>query len=115
MHDTLYTLKKISNFYQFDIFYYSLLSLRPLVSLRPVKQGSVRYRTPAPITDHKQRLFAIKFLLSAAKDSRGSITVHRVADLLFNVYISNKNAASDKKMALYKEAISNRMFARKIS
>lgn len=89
-----------------------MLNLRPLVFLRPVRAGSTWYKTPAPITDHKRRLFAIKFILQAARDSRGSITIERVAALLNDIYMANKNAASEKKFALYKEAMENRGFIR---
>lgn len=89
-----------------------MLNLRPLVFLRPVRVGSVVYKTPAPITDHHRRLYAIKFVLQSAKDSRGSITLDRVHTLLYSVYVANKNSASDKKFNLYKEAMDNRSFIR---
>ncbi len=96
----------------FDVFYYSILSLRPLIFLRPVRVGSVYYKTPAPITGHHRRLYAIKFLLQASKDSRGLITIDRVSRLLNSIYFAEKNAASDKKFAMYKEAADNRSFVR---
>lgn len=98
----------------FEIFYYSALNLRPLVFLRPIKVGSVTYRVPAPITNHKRRLYAIKFILQTVRDSRGSITVERVSSILFSIYNASKNAAFDKKIALYSEAMDNRSFIRNL-
>lgn len=95
-----------------DIFYYSILSLRPLVFLRPVKVGSVTYKTPAPISDHHRRLYAIKFLLQSSRDSRGLITVERVSAILNSIYLAERNAASEKKFSLYREAMENRSFIR---
>lgn len=98
----------------FEVFYYSSLNLRPLVFLRPVKVGSVAYRVPAPITNHKRRLYAIKFILQTVRDSRGSITVERIVNVLLSIYNANKNAAFDKKIALYEEAMDNRSFIRNL-
>lgn len=108
----LVRLKTLNESHALDIFYYSILSLRPLVFLRPVKVGSVTYRTPSPISPHHRRMYAIKFLLHSAKDSRSLITIDRVASLLNSIYLSEKNAATDKKFALYKEAMDNRAFIR---
>jgi len=105
-------LKGLNVFRPLDIFYFSSLNLRPLVFLRPVRVGSVVYRTPAPISNHRRRLYAIKFILQAAKDTRGSVTVDRISNLLNAVYNASKNSASDKKFSLYKEAMSNRSFIR---
>src|SRR4051812_31387501 len=89
----LCALKEHHDFSPFTIFYYSLLDLRPLVFLRTVRTGSVFYRVPAPITEHRRRLYAIKFVLQSARDSRGSITVDRVKFILQSVYTSTRNAA----------------------
>jgi len=106
----LMSLKQLSAINPIDVFYFSTLNLRPLVFLMPVKVGSVTYRTPAPISNHKRRLYAIKFILQSARDSRGSVTVGRISALLNSIYFANKNAASDKKFALYREAMGNRSF-----
>ena len=98
----------------FDVFYYSTLNLRPLVFLRPIKVGSVTYRVPAPITNHNRRLYAIKFILQTVRDSMGSITVERVSSILLSIYTASKNAAFDKKIALYEEAMDNRSFIRNL-
>lgn len=95
-----------------DIFYYSMLSLRPLVFLRPVRIGSVFYKVPAPITEHRRRLYAIKFVLQSAEDSRGLVTLDRVQTLLKSIYSANKNSAFDKKIAVYRDALDNRSFIR---
>lgn len=98
----------------YDIFYYSVLNLRPLVFLRPLKVGSTVYKTPAPITTHKRQLYAITFILGAVRDSRGSITVERVRELFLSIYNASKNAAFEKKIAMYDEAMSNRSFIRRL-
>lgn len=108
----LFYLKNSTELNALDIFYYSILSLRPLVFLRPVKVGSVTYKTPAPISDHHRRLYAIKFLLQSSRDSRGLITVERVSAILNSIYLAERNAASEKKFSLYREAMENRSFIR---
>lgn len=105
-------LKKLSSGNALEIFYYSLLSLRPLVFLRPVRVGSVTYRTPSPISPHHRRLYAIKFLLHSARDSRGLVTVERVASSINAIYFAERNSATEKKFSLYKEAMENRAFTR---
>jgi len=110
--NTLMRLKKLNEVAPFDVFYYSSLNLRPLVFLRPVRVGSVIYRVPGPISGHRQRLYAIKFILQAIKDSRDSITVERLALLLTSIYRASKNVAVEKKMAIYREAADNRSFIR---
>lgn len=97
-----------------EIFYYSTLSLRPLVFLRPVRIGSVYYKVPAPITEHRRRLYAVKFIVKAAEDSRGLITLERVHSLICSIYAANKNAAFDKKIAVYRDALDNRSFIKKL-
>lgn len=114
IHNLLFKLKQTGNFYQFDIFYYSMLNLRPMISLRPVKVGSVVFRVAAPASEHRRRLYAIKFLLVSAKDTRGLISLDRVSDLLRLVYFASKNAASERKFMLYKEALDNRLFMRRL-
>lgn len=113
-HNIIFSLKSTTVYNQFDIFYYSMLNLRPMISLRPVKVGSVVYKTPAPLSDHRRRLYSIKFLLSSSRDSRGSITSERIVSLLESVYFGTKNSASDKKFALYREGLGNRLFIRKL-
>lgn len=85
-----------------------------MVFLRPIKVGSVTYRVPAPITNHNRRLYAIKFILQTVRDSRGSITVERISSILLSIYNASKNAAFDKKIALYEEAMDNRSFIRNL-
>jgi len=113
VHNLLFRLKKISKFNQFDMFYYSTLNLRPLISLRPVRVGSVVFRVPSPTSEHRRRLYAIKFILSSAKDSRGSVTLDRIVSLLQAVYFASKNQASDRKFLLYKEALDNLVFVKR--
>lgn len=108
----LFYLKRTTRLNPIDIFYYSLLSLRPLVFLRPTKVRSATYRTPSPISDHNRRLYAIKFLLQASRDSRGLVTVERIGALLSSIYLAERNAATEKKFSVYKEAMDNRSFIR---
>lgn len=96
----------------FNIFYFSLHNLRPLVFLRPVKVGSTFYKTPAPIDRHHRRLFAIKFIFQAARDNKGKITVKKMGDLILSIYSGEKNLATEKKFEFYREAFSNRSFIR---
>lgn len=110
----LFYLKHNTKLNPIDVFYYSLLSLRPLVFLRPTRVGSITYRIPAPISAHNRRLYAIKFLLHSARDSRSLVTVDRIGSLLNSIYLAEKNAASEKKFTLYKEAIDNRSFVYRI-
>lgn len=110
----LMSLKTLSDVTPIELFYFSSLNLRPLVFLMPVKVGSTVYKTPAPISNHKRCLYAVKFILQSTKDSRGSVTVERIASLLNSIYFANKNLASEKKFALYREAMDNRSFVRKL-
>jgi hypothetical protein len=57
---------------------------------------------------------ALKFIFQSVKDSRGKITVERVAIILTSIYSAVKNPASDRKFALYREALDNRSFTYKI-
>lgn len=114
IHELLFRLKKSADFYQFDMFYYSTLNLRPLIALKPLKVGSLVFEVPAPASDHRRRLYAIKFILMSAKDSRGLVSLDRVVTLLQSVYFASKNPASDRKFLLYKEALDNRLFIRKL-
>lgn len=110
----LFSIKNNSSFSPLSVFYYAMSSLRPMVFLRPVRIGSVSYRAPAPISGHRQRMYAIKFVMQSARDSRGSITLDRVGALLYAVYVGNKNPASDKKFSFYEEALDNRSFTRNL-
>lgn len=108
----LVELKALTALNPLEVFYFSILSLRPLVFLRPVKVGSVTYKTPSPISPHHRRLYAIKFLLQSVKDSRGLVTAGRIGLTLNAIYLAEKNTAIDKKFNLYKEAMDNRSFIR---
>lgn len=110
----LFTIKNNTPFSPLSVFYYAMASLRPMVFLRPVRIGSVSYRAPAPISGHRQRMYAIKFVMQSARDNRGSVTPDRISALLYAVYVGNKNPASDKKFAFYEEALDNRSFTRNL-
>lgn len=114
-HDILCQLKKFnSNFYQFDIFYYSLISLKPLISLRTIKVGSTPYKVAVPANYNRGKFYAIKFLFSASKSNRGSLSFDKLMQTIKSIYVANKNLASEKKFFLYREALENRVFIKKM-
>lgn len=112
MHNTLFALKKVSLFNQFDVFYYSLSVLRPILYLRPIKSGSMVVRVAVAPTEHRRHLYASRFLLTAARDTRGSVALPKVVSLLRAVFFGVKNNASEKKNSVYREALENRVFMR---
>lgn len=112
LHQLLYNFKINKKFHSFDVLYFSLLDLRPLISLKSVKLGSVIFKVPAPISEHRRQLFSIKSILISAKDSRGKIKINKLTDLMLSLFTGTKNLANSKKINLYREAIDNSMFVR---
>lgn len=110
-HDIFFKLKmKLLLVNQFEIFYFSIIYLRPLVSLKPFKRGRTTYYAPYTIHEQRKRMVAIKWLLSSSKSSDGALDLSKLVDLLVANFLVKRNAALDKKQALYREALSNRPF-----
>jgi ribosomal protein S7 len=112
LHEVLYILKNAGRAYQFEVFFLSLMRLRPLVLLKPLKMGAITYKVAAPISQHRKRLFAVKALLDSSKNKKNIINPQKVAELLLATYFSKKNVALEKKAIVYSEAIENRLFIR---
>lgn len=112
-HNILFELKRSTLFYNFDVFRYSMLNLRPLISLQSIKIGSVIFKVPVPASERRKNLMSVKFLINSAKVS-GTLDSKKLVSSLIAVYSSNKNPASDSKFALYKEGLNNRVFMNKL-
>lgn len=113
-HDLIFMLKKVTVFYQFDIFYYGLFNLRPLLLLRTLRRKREVIRAPAPISVNQRKMYAVKFVLSASKNSKNVLSVDKLLANFFDIYSGVRNSAMEKKLYLYKEVLDNRMYVKRI-
>lgn len=107
-----FALKQFNRFLHFEIFYMTLMKLRPLIFLRKLRLGSVLYKIPAPIKDNRKKFFSVKVILSSACTTNRRIVFNSLVGLFRDVFLSRKNLAVTKKLTLYLEGSSNRLFIR---
>lgn len=112
--ELLFLLKQNSVFYHFDVFYYSFLNLRPMLTLQLVKVGSTSVGAPSPISERKRRLKAIRFMLLSVKAELGYISLKNLINLIMLIYLGKANLASQRKFDLYAEGINNLFYVYKI-
>ena len=88
-----------------------LENLKPKVEIRSRRVGGANYQVPVPVSDKRQLDLALRWLVSSARDTRGSKTF---ADSLYAESLSaiNKQGnAYKKKDDTHKMAEANKAFS----
>lgn len=114
-HELIFRLKKLNRGNPFNIFYFSLFVLRPVLVLRSIrskKKGLLR--VPKPITEKQKNSLAVKFLIFSSRNKSGVFSLKLLIDNFFLLYASLKNPAIEKKAALYKEALAGRVHVKTV-
>lgn len=86
-------------------------NIKPKVEIRSRRVGGANYQVPVPVSEKRQLDLALRWLVSAARDSRGSKTF---AEALFTESLSaiNKQGnAYKKKEDTHKMAEANKAFS----
>ena len=89
------------------VFMTSMLKATPIIFLLPVRLGSFTHGVPMPITEKKQITFAIKWVIKAAKQSKGSISIPALSEILVST-IYDQGPIYEKIMLTYDTGLKNR-------
>lgn len=93
-----------------DVFELALEKVRPLVEVKPRRVGGATYQIPIEIEKDRGQKLAIKWIVQAARSTKGKSMQEKLADEIINA--SNEaGAAYKKKLDLHKMAEANRSYA----
>jgi small subunit ribosomal protein S7 len=93
-----------------DVFELALEKVRPLVEVKPRRVGGATYQIPIEIEKDRGQKLAIKWIIQAARSTKGKSMQEKLADEIINA--SNEaGAAYKKKLDLHKMAEANRSYA----
>ena len=85
--------------------------LKPKVEVRSRRVGGANYQVPVPVSEDRQQSLALRWLITAAKDSRGVKTYsHSLANELF-LATKKEGTAYRKKEDTHKMAEANKAFS----
>jgi small subunit ribosomal protein S7 len=100
-----------TNVSEMDAFRQALENIKPKVELRSRRVGGANYQVPLPVTETRQVALAMRWLLKAARDSRGNKDFSEALyTQLLNAY-NKEGAAYKKKEEVHKMAEANRAFS----
>jgi len=89
----------------------SLIKITPSLLLFPLKLGGVIQGVPLAITERKQYIFAVKWVIKLLRDKYKRLTIENVSDALIGA-IYNQGLSIEKKKSVYEIAASNRHLIR---
>ena len=93
-----------------DVFNKALLNVTPLVEVRPKRVGGSVYQVPVEVNPKRQQTLAIRWVIGAARDRKGTPMANRLA-LEFLDASSDQGNAFKKKQDVLRMAQANKAFA----
>ncbi|MBT3835574.1 30S ribosomal protein S7 [Candidatus Peribacteria bacterium] len=104
------TMKKRTKDDPFDVFERAIINVTPIIEVRPRRVGGAVYQVPVEVPPHRQQSLAIRWLISSARDKKGSPMAERLALELLDAS-ANQGGAVKKKENIQKMAQANKAFA----
>jgi small subunit ribosomal protein S7 len=93
-----------------EVFELALEKVRPLVEVKPRRVGGATYQIPIEIEKDRGQKLAIKWIIQAARSTKGKSMQEKLADEIINAS-TEAGAAYKKKLDLHKMAEANRSYA----
>jgi len=93
-----------------EVFNKALLSVTPVIEVRPRRVGGAVYQVPVEVNPKRQQALAIRWLITAARGRKGVPMEQRLALELLDAS-SDQGAAFKKKQDVQKMAQANKAFA----
>jgi small subunit ribosomal protein S7 len=93
-----------------EIFQKALLNATPLVEVRPRRVGGAVYQVPVEVPPKRQQSLSIRWLITAARERKGSHFPEKLALELLDA-AGNQGGAVKKKEDIQRMAQANKAFA----
>ncbi|XP_073464248.1 small ribosomal subunit protein uS7m [Aquarana catesbeiana] len=96
----------------YTIFHQAMDNCQPIIGLTSILRGGKSYQVPTPLTDHRRRFLAMKWIIAACREKKVKRTrmYDKLADLILQSS-SGEGSIVKKKHELHKMAESNRAYA----
>lgn len=93
-----------------EIFFRAIDSAKPAMEVRPKRIGGSIYQVPFEVTPKRQQMLAFRWILTAARGSKGKPMADRLAKVVLET-ADNAGPAVKKKEDVERMAQANRAFA----
>jgi len=111
VYDAMAELAEKTKLAEMESLQQALENIKPKIELRSRRVGGANYQVPVPVSESRQVTLAMRWILKAARDSRGNRTF---SESLFNQLYSafNKEGSAYKKRdEVHKMAEANKAFS----
>ncbi len=102
--------QRIKNEDPLEVFKQAINNVRPTVEVRPRRVGGATYQVPVEVRPDRSIALAMRWIISFARNTRGSSMSERLAREIIQAY-KGEGAAVKKKEDTHRMAESNRAFA----
>ena len=92
------------------VFEEAINNVGPMIELRSRRIGGANYQIPTEVSDHRRLVLALRWIITAADDKKGSAMYKRLGDEII-VAAKNEGSAVTKRENVQKMADANRAFA----
>jgi small subunit ribosomal protein S7 len=93
-----------------DIFNQALKNVGPLVEVKSKRIGGANYQVPMEVDKDRKNTLAMRWIIAAARSSKGRPMAERLATELINAY-NGEGSAMKKKDDTHRMAEANKAFA----
>lgn len=111
VYDAMERLAKETKMGELEAFKKALENLMPKIELRSRRVGGANYQVPVPVTERRQVTLAMRWILKAARESRGSKTAGEAYFIQLLNAFNKEGAAYKKKEEVHKMAEANKAFS----
>jgi len=102
--------KSVSDENPLDVFHAAIANVKPSVEVKSRRVGGSTYQIPVEVSENRQEVLAMRWIISAARKKKRKSMVLRLKDELLDAY-NNSGSAVEKKTDIHRMAESNRAFA----
>jgi len=93
-----------------EVFERALENVAPMLEVRSKRVGGATYQVPMPVKDHRKESLATRWIITAARNKKGTPMAVKLADELMAAY-NHEGSAFKKKEDTHRMAEANRAFA----
>ncbi len=111
VYDAMKKLSEKTNMGELESFNKALDNLKPKIELRSRRVGGANYQVPVPVTESRQLILAMRWIIKATRESRGNKGSSEALFVqLLNAFNKEGNAYK-KKEEVHKMAEANKAFS----
>lgn len=111
VYDALTEAEKKMNKDPLEVYSKAMDNVKPKLEIRSRRVGGANYQVPVPVSEERQEMLAMRWIINAARESRGDKEFYvALSDELINAY-KGTGVAIKKKEDTEKMAEANKAFA----